>query len=212
MKIGCVTNKGLVRSNNEDSFLIDEALGLLAVADGLGAHRAGEVASKMAVESAAEHLRSKAGQLESREAICRALVEAILTAHECIKEAAEKDEKLWGMGSTLVLALVRSGNLYVCHVGDSRAYLIDRQGIRQLTEDHSVAAQLVKAGMLTSKDPNFRKLRCQLTQAVGTSLEIFPEDLRLWPFSGRSPRAGNILDKIFNTYFSLNKNFYTFLI
>ena len=175
MKTGWASDRGLVRPNNEDSFLADEALGLFVVADGLGAHRAGEVASKMAVEAVANHLRSRADQLEGREAVCRALLEALFAAHERVREAAAKDRELRGMGSTLVLALVRGGVLYVCHVGDSRAYLIDEQGIRQLTADHSVAAQLARAGRLSPEEAATYELRHLLTQAVGSSPQIFPD-------------------------------------
>jgi protein phosphatase len=175
MKIGCASDKGLLRPNNEDSFLVDEALGLFAVADGLGAHRAGQVASKMAVEAAAEYLRSRAEQLEGREAVRRALLEAFFAAHEQVRGGAAKHRDLRGMGTTLVLALVRGGVLYVSHVGDSRAYLIDGEGIRQLTADHSVAAQLARAGRLSPEEAATHELRHLLTQAVGSSPQIFPD-------------------------------------
>lgn len=168
MKTACKTDIGLNRKNNEDSLYVDEELGLLIVADGIGGHQAGEVASQMAVATIAFILESKL-KSEKRDKIQKHIIEAIYKANEEIFAAVEKDPSLEGMGTTVVLALCRADNVYIAHVGDSRAYLFRKNRMERVTEDHSVVFQLLKAGKITPEEMRYHPLRHMITQALGSS-------------------------------------------
>ena len=135
---------GRVRDKDEDAFLVREDIGLFAVADGVGGHRAGEVASRIAVEA----LASTLGQALARPAeafdTVAALSEAFRVAHEGIRQHAESHPRCRGMGTTLVTLLSRSTAAWLAHVGDSRAYLLRRGKFSRLTEDHSAATELAR--------------------------------------------------------------------
>lgn len=128
MNFGALTHPGLVRENNEDAYLADPTLGLFVVADGMGGHQAGEIASRLAVETVQRFLFQSAlppvANPEER------LQETILAAHEAIHAAAREDLSRWDMGTTLVVALLPPPpqTLWLAHVGDSRAYLIREGG------------------------------------------------------------------------------------
>jgi len=187
LKAASLTDRGRVRPNNEDSLYADEGLGLFIVADGMGGHRAGEVASRMAVEGLSSFIRERLSPFLSPEETRKLLLEAVLAVHETIREAARKERGLRGMGTTVSLALLKDGGVWLVHVGDSRMYLVSERGIEQLTEDHSVAAQMAKAGMIAPEEAKTHENRHLLTQAVGSSPFIIPDvDFRPW-------RAGECL-------------------
>jgi protein phosphatase len=167
MKVAARSDIGRVRKNNEDALRVDEPLGLLIVADGMGGHAGGEVASTVAVEAIATYVR---GHLAGSEAVDQAaalLQAAIRTADEAIWTTAHMRRELQGMGTTVVLALCQRDQVHIAHVGDSRAYLLHDGGLRQLTEDHSVVAQLIKAGQLTPRQARSHPLRHQITRSLG---------------------------------------------
>ena len=145
MRASARSDRGRLRANDEDAFLLDEASGLFAVADGVGGHRAGEVASRIAVETLAETLKADSKNLgETAGAGAALLSEAFRRADDEIRRQAASDPDRRGMASTLVAVLARSANAWVAHVGDSRAYLLRRGELSRLTEDHSALAQLVR--------------------------------------------------------------------
>ncbi|MEA2627476.1 MAG: family protein phosphatase [Candidatus Binatota bacterium] len=155
------TDVGLVRKNNEDSHFADPARGLLIVADGMGGHAAGEVASRIAVETIAGEVPEKMSwwpfgrtQRERDQ-----LVGAIREANRRVRAAAEKDGTLRGMGTTVVVLWALSGRAHVAHVGDSRLYRFRRGGLVQLTRDHA----------WPSEDGGFRNV---LTRAVGAETDV----------------------------------------
>jgi protein phosphatase len=174
MKVGYKSDVGKVRDNNEDSLFVDERQGLFIVADGMGGHQGGEVASRMAVEIVRDFLNDKILSSDKKEDFYKLLMEAIFAANESVRLKAEGDINLKGMGTTIVIALCRNDNLYISHVGDSRAYLIREGNIKQLTEDHSVVAQMVKAGMMTDEEARRHHLKHILSQALGTSAYLAP--------------------------------------
>src|SRR5215467_8849471 len=126
-----LSDKGCVRSNNEDYCLIDADRGLYVLADGMGGARAGERASRMAVETVAETVR--ASPFRDSQVLIRAAEEA----NRRVLEAAHSDPALEGMGTTLVAALEMDGSLSIASVGDSRAYLLDDDGLRVITDDQT---------------------------------------------------------------------------
>ena len=133
------TDVGLVRANNEDSYFTDTERGLAVVADGMGGHAAGEVASKITVDTISDTVKPSSdwwpfGRKERDE---RCILEAIRLANERVREAAARDGALAGMGTTVVVLWLRGRCAHVAHVGDSRIYRYRKGGLVQLTRDHS---------------------------------------------------------------------------
>jgi PPM family protein phosphatase len=157
------TDVGRARSGNEDSYFCGRTV--LAVADGLGGHQGGEVASAAAVEPlAALDGREFADPAEAAEA----LTAAIREANAAILDRAAGDPGLWGMGTTVTAAaLAGERHLQLAHVGDSRAYLLRDGSLEQLTTDHTVVAELVRRGRLTPAQAAIHPERSILTRAVG---------------------------------------------
>src|SRR5260370_30903087 len=171
MKVASMTDAGLVRKTNEDSFFADARLGLLIVADGMGGHAGGEVASRVAVATISALL--KAGTPDGNAGgLIRGAIEQANTA---ILAEAEADPALQGMGTTLVLAFCRGDSIHLAHVGDSRAYLIRDGSIQRLTEDHSLVAQMVKAGQLTAEEPPHHHLPNVVTHSLGNQKIAEPD-------------------------------------
>jgi serine/threonine protein phosphatase PrpC len=169
MKVASLTDPGLVRSSNEDSLFADRWLGLLIVADGMGGHKGGEVASRIAVDTISRLIRTglAGGDGADPDDLIR---NAIQQADVRIRRESEADAELEGMGTTLVLALCRGDAIHLAHAGDSRAYLVHDGALRQLTEDHSLVAQMLKAGQLTANEaPHFR-LRNIVTRSLGNKV------------------------------------------
>jgi serine/threonine protein phosphatase PrpC len=175
------TDVGLARSSNEDSHLRGRTV--FAVADGLGGHRGGEVASAMAVEPlAAMDGRDFADADQAAEA----LTGAIRAANQAILRRGRADPELWGMGTTVTAAAVAAGRvLQLAHVGDSRAYLLRAAApLRQLTTDHTVVAEAVERGLLTRQQAAVHPQRGVVTRAVGLDPDVpvdLPEPLELEP-------------------------------
>ena len=179
LRSGSATDVGRVRSSNEDWAL--ESGTLFAVADGLGGHVGGEVASRTAVEV----LRETFFQLGSSTA---SLTRAVQEANQTVWERSHKEPGLRGMGTTLtVLALVNEEGeqLAVAHVGDSRAYLFREGQLAQLTHDHSLVEEMIRSGELTTEDAALHPHRHVVTRALGIESEV-DVDVRLLP-----PRPGD---------------------
>ncbi|MCL6451141.1 MAG: Stp1/IreP family PP2C-type Ser/Thr phosphatase [Acetobacteraceae bacterium] len=169
MRWAQATEIGLVRSANEDSLCISPQIGLFAVADGMGGHRAGEVASFTALRHLEEEL---AQRLAAGDAPDAALLKAVSAANRRVFELAGQNRHLKGMGTTVTACLYRSGVLIVAHVGDSRAYLCRGNSILQLTEDHSLVRELVKNGGITEQEAAQHPHRNVLTRALGTEQTV----------------------------------------
>ncbi len=175
-----VTDKGPVREKNEDYFCVDEGLGLFAVADGIGGHMAGEVASKMAIEVLKDFIANEDKyQLDatenyrddySRESNMAA--EAVRRANRAIHETSQNNSSYRGMGTTLTAALIRGERLSISHVGDSRAYLIRTSCIEQITNDHSLVAEQVKMGLLSEEDARKSKVKNVITRSLGNFPDV----------------------------------------
>lgn len=163
--IGYQTDPGKVREHNEDYLFVDDKIGLFIVADGMGGHHGGEVASKMAVSTVADLIKeSLKGNSES---VLVMIEEAFRKTNEIIYTMASKDPELNGMGTTMVVAHCHNNKIYVAHVGDSRAYLIRNGNITQLTKDHSVVAELLNSGEITGEEARNHYLRHIVTKALG---------------------------------------------
>lgn len=173
MIFGFKSDIGKLRENNEDSLFADEQLGIFIVADGMGGHQGGEVASKMAVDILSASIKDV---MENSGVDLRHTIrEAIHKANASIYDRGQRDKDLTGMGTTMVLAVFRGDDVYIAHVGDSRAYQVKAETIRQITSDHSLAACHVRAGEMTAEEARVSSLRHILTMALGSGGLIEPE-------------------------------------
>jgi PPM family protein phosphatase len=170
----CITDKGLKRQGNQDSFMIDERLGLFIVADGVGGHMGGEVASAIAVETVREVVgHPKAVSFSPKQVIMQSYEEA---SHR-IFDRATQESKLNGMGTTMVMGYVRDSKIFIGNVGDSRTYLYRKPYVWQLTEDHSLINEQVRLGLLTEEQAIKVIGKNVITRSVGFERDVFPDVL-----------------------------------
>lgn len=166
LRLAAGSHPGWVRENNEDAYLAERLPGddrwLIAVADGMGGHRAGEVASWLALATLRERLLAGAG-----------LADAVCAANEAVFRRQADDPRLSGMGTTLTAAVVGPGGaVQLCHVGDSRAYLLRQGELARLTRDHSLVEEFVRSGALTEQEARRHPQRNLLTRAIGTEATV----------------------------------------
>ena len=196
MKVYAITDVGRVRPINEDSYYLPRAGELFcAVADGMGGHNAGEVASAMAVETFAGCMRGY-GRLSAG-----AIQDAVACANEIVIEEARRDERKNGMGTTFTALCRDGGNVHIAHVGDSRAYLIRNGAIMRVTLDHTLVEELMLQGVITPREAKNHPNRNYITRALGmdksveidlVQLEVRPDDVYLLCSDGLS---GHVEDK-----------------
>nr|MBR4281498.1 Stp1/IreP family PP2C-type Ser/Thr phosphatase [Clostridia bacterium] len=156
-----LTHVGKVRSSNQDALVMSEALHLYGVADGMGGHKGGETASSGCRDQVLSALEGKEPSLSN-------LREAIEQANAALFEQQKQDESLSGMGTTLSLTWFSADFVYIAHVGDSRVYCLRGGALQQMTDDHSLVAELVRKGMLTQEQAESHPMRNVITRAVGT--------------------------------------------
>jgi PPM family protein phosphatase len=154
-----LSHPGRRRRRNEDSFVVSPPL--FAVADGMGGARAGEIASRLAAAAVREEDADTAN-----------VGELIREANRRVFERARDDAAASGMGTTMTLALVEEDHVTIGHVGDSRAYLLRSGGLEQLTEDHSLVAELVRSGRLSPEEAEMHPQRSVITRALGTEANV----------------------------------------
>jgi protein phosphatase len=181
IKAGMRTDKGRKRSHNEDALYSDQLMGLFVIADGMGGHKAGEVASRIAVENIVEDLEKSLSDHEypimgeyrdefSQET--NKLASSVRLANSEIFKAAQEKSECHGMGATVV-ALYLSGNVMsVAYVGDSRLYLIRDNGIDQLTDDHSLVYEQLKDGVISEKEAKESRYKNIITRALGAESTV----------------------------------------
>jgi protein phosphatase len=177
-----LTDVGRKRNHNEDSFLIDDELQLYVVADGMGGHAGGGTASRIAVETIDGKVReAREGKDDpfDRDVPLQdsPLPEVLRTAVEnaCVNifQAAQQDpERLHGMGTTVIALLIKGTHAFFAHVGDSRGYLIRGDLIQQISEDHSLVNEQIKAGMITPEEAKNSRYKNIITRSVGFEEEV----------------------------------------
>ena len=175
MRAYAKTDIGANRNTNQDyAYVSEQNVGnlpnILIVADGMGGHKAGEVASEQAVNAVLESIK----QNESKDKIT-IIEEAIAKANEKVLNMATSDEKFKGMGTTLVVATLENDILYVANVGDSRLYLIDNDDIRQITRDHSLVQEMVSLGELDKESARTHARKNVITRAIGVNEKIIAD-------------------------------------
>lgn len=182
------TDVGRKRQFNEDSFAFDLSSGLLALADGMGGHAAGEVASKIAIDTVTEFIAQTSGRTDISwpfgfdDRISRSsnlLRTAVRLANDRIFKNIEGHEELRGMGTTLVAALIQDGRASVAHVGDSRVYLWRPGTLTQITNDHSWVNEQVGMGLLSREEASRHPFRNVITRALGSREEVAADIVEL---------------------------------
>ncbi len=182
------TDTGKKRQNNEDAFLWNDALSLYAVADGIGGNEGGEVASRIAIDTLAGTLPGLLAEKEntlppehsmSADPSAAALEQAVGLSNKQIQQAQEQQGELSGMGTTLTALLLGKGHAFIAHVGDSRAYLLRSGLFRQLTNDHSVVAEQVLAGLITPEQAKISPYRHIITRALGMAGDVLVDTVVL---------------------------------
>jgi len=176
------TDIGLVRKNNEDNFAYDLRQGIFVVCDGMGGQQAGEIASKIAVDTLLDYYRQDRSTQDvggsSFEGVSQravALATAVQLANQAIHDAGARDIHVQGMGSTIVAVAVE-GNLFsIANVGDSRIYLIRKNGVVQLTNDHSLVMEQVRRGLMTLEEAEQSKMQNVIVRALGTDETVEPD-------------------------------------
>ena len=172
---------GKVRSNNEDSFYFPETdksfPQLYIVADGMGGHQGGEIASEIAVNEVSSYINSNLSKDCDPQKVKRILESSIIAANNKIHFMSMQHREYSGMGTTITIALFHNGSLYIGHVGDSRAYRIRNGKIEQLTKDHSLVWQLVEEGRITMEEAETHPMNHIITKALGTDEIVEPDIL-----------------------------------
>jgi serine/threonine protein phosphatase PrpC len=208
VEFGAVSDRGKVRSNNEDSYLIyrtgrywehfqtslspeqlpdrfEENGYVMAVADGMGGHKAGQVASSLALRVGVATILNaarwglKLDNLPDREQEIKTVVdqclEMVRQIHAVVTEEARRDPTLAGMGTTLTASYSVGDDLFVLHIGDSRAYLFRDSQLQQITHDHTLVQQMIDSGEISPQDAARHRLRHVLTRAIGSNSEVEAE-------------------------------------
>jgi PPM family protein phosphatase len=186
-----MTDLGRKRSSNEDAFFVDDELGLYVVADGMGGHAAGEVASREAVDTLYGMVKRGIGELRplvdpvseaAASAACRLMESAVQAATYFVYSIAEIDRDKSGMGTTISALLVLGDYAITAQVGDSRIYCVRGDGVEQLTEDHTLIAWQIKQGLITPQEAARSPHRNVITRAVGNR-EYVEVDTRRVPLA-----------------------------
>ncbi len=186
LRAAASTDVGLRRKENEDRYALSPQLGLYLVADGMGGHTAGQVASELAAETALQAIQTLEGAAAS---LAERLRYAVAAANRAIYSKAQQHTEYAGMGTTLVAFLADQERAALAHVGDSRAYLIRGRRIRQLTDDHSIVGELLRRREISEDAAREHPHRHVLTRALGVRRSVEPDLVELALEPARRLRA-----------------------
>lgn len=176
INLASLSDVGLVRAHNEDTVANDLTNGLVLLADGMGGHQCGEIASAMAAliikTELADLFARQQESLDVVTSVSSMLEKAVMLANETIVQAAFKSDDCEGMGTTLVCGIFADNKIVVGHIGDSRMYRLRDDDFVQLTEDHSLLQTQINAGLMTKAEARHASYRHMITRALGTSLDV----------------------------------------
>ena len=186
MNSWAITDKGLIRRQNQDAYFVycdeEHQTALLLVCDGMGGAKAGNVASTLAADVFSSYVKQRLIQNKDEQDVEAVMKMAAQSANTAVFEKSVSDAMYAGMGTTLVAAYISGTNSSILNIGDSRAYLISKYGIRQITRDHSVVEDLIASGDLTREEAKQHPNKNLITRALGTSpnvvSDIFPIDVK----------------------------------
>ena len=173
------TDIGKAREQNQDYYYIsspEDAIRLYILADGMGGYKGGEIASRLATESAKNYIYDNFEQTEKqRDDILKLIKDAMLYANMVVYEKSKQEKELESMGTTLEVCLIYNNKAYIGHIGDSRVYRIRKGIMRKLTKDHSYVQQLVEDGKITREEANIHPKKNMLTKALGCTPYVEPD-------------------------------------
>ena len=175
MFICACSDVGKVREINQDAYFYieDELLPIFIIADGMGGHKAGEVASNTAISTIVSHYEeNKQKMIEKEVCVPEFINKSIELANEKLIEESEGDEELKGMGTTITMCIVLETELYIGHVGDSRAYLLRDEKLTQLTQDHSLVGELLRTGSITKEEAMNHPKKNVIMRALGSNKDL----------------------------------------
>src|SRR5271155_522187 len=181
MEFGAQSDAGCVRENNEDSYRVAPELNLFVLSDGMGGLEAGEVASRVAVDTILAHCREAEANpslpivgeiIEGVSSASNRLASAIRLANEAVRRAAQQSAASHGMGATVVAVRFAEERMSLAHVGDSRAYRLRGDSFEQLTQDHSFVAEQVRRGRMTAEEAGSSRLQSVLIRALGIDADV----------------------------------------
>ncbi len=184
LQVAGKSDVGCVRTNNEDNYGYDWRYGIYVVCDGMGGQAAGEVASKMAVDTVLDYFRQAAKQkkypafgrvYEGVSERASALASAIQLANQAIHSSSAQNPKQAGMGSTITAVLAEGSQYSIAHVGDSRIYLVRKDSIQQLTADHSLVMEQVRRGLITVEEAQRSEMQNIIIRALGSEETVEPD-------------------------------------
>ena len=186
IEFAAITDAGIARDRNEDAYMLTERFGIAVLADGMGGHLAGEVASAMATDIITRHLNEAFNQPEQKNSgdspyEVTAMRAAIQQANTAVFDAARSKPEYNGMGTTVVVAVFQANKLYIAHVGDSRLYRIRAGQLQQITEDHSMVQELLKRGLITPEEARTSSNKNLVTRALGVDSGV-EADVRVETF------------------------------
>lgn len=181
MRFAAISDKGIVRDLNEDSYRVivgqEEVPDTFIIADGMGGHNSGDVASNMAVEFAKNYILNNPKVFSNEESVLDGIKVLAEEGNKAIYEKASKSKETLGMGTTFIIAIALNNKLYIGHVGDSRVYLIRNNGIKRLTVDHSYIEELIKNGSITREEAQSHPKKNIITRALGCNESILVDTL-----------------------------------
>lgn len=172
------SNIGIVRSINQDDIKFEKVNDKdlwSVICDGMGGTKGGEIASALAVSNVAKDLREAFSKGIETESIRSVMESAVVKAGEAVYNMAIKDSNLTGMGTTVVAGVIHNNEVHVVHIGDSRAYIINRSGIRQITLDHSIVQEMINNGEITKEEAASHPQKNIITRALGIKEKVFPD-------------------------------------
>lgn len=187
MQTAEITDIGRVRKINEDCCAVhgNEPFPYAVVADGMGGHEAGEVASRMAVDIIENHLRHNLEDDMSYVQVGEVIRQAFICANNIIYTYSKNHYKVMGMGTTTTLAMIYRGNIITAHVGDSRAYKVNKDEIRQITRDHSYVQELIMRGELSPEAAKNHPKKNFITRAMGVE-DVVKVDITIKEYDGET--------------------------
>lgn len=187
MEYFALTDIGKVRNKNQDQAVVaingkDQVLGL--VCDGMGGHKAGEIASHVVEDHVLTCFRGNPPFIDDEE-VENWLMDTVLEAHQIVKRMANMNEDTKGMGTTIAVAVVIEDYVYICHVGDSRIYLYNSNSLEQITKDHTLVNELIDRGAISVEEGKNHRQKNVLMQAIGVDMNIVP-DINKVELNGRN--------------------------
>ena len=175
MKVACISDMGRSREINEDDctyYKYDNGWNLLIVADGMGGHNAGEVASKMAIKSITDYIKGDIKDNITNDGIINLIKHSVKKANDDIYSESINNTLYSGMGTTVSMAMISKHVMLVGHVGDSRVYILKDRELKRITNDHSLVAELLKSGTITEDEALHHPQKNIITRALGTENSV----------------------------------------